>query len=73
LLLVAVDKELEVRTPLERNSGGGKDDRRAMIAAHRVKSYSDVSRHFASEPAQSALLGRRPAPRDNKASAAYGN
>ncbi len=54
-LLLAVQQELKVRPPFERNRHCGHDDRGAEIAAHRVNRYANVARH---SQGPTAILGR---------------
>ena len=72
-LLLTVEEKLNVRPALERDRGGGHDDGRPMIAAHRVQRYANVARHpWSDRPGRVA----RAAPgvgRDNSGFAAQGN
>jgi hypothetical protein len=69
--LLAKEEKLDVRTTFKRDGRGGQDDRRPVIAPHRVQRYANVACHSLSDR-PSALPGGA-ARRDNSGSAAQGN
>ena len=69
--LLAIEEKLNVGTAFERYGRGGQDDRRPMIAAHRVQRYTNVARHSLVRPPGAPCPV--PARRDNSGSAEQGN
>ena len=61
--LVTIEKKLDVGTAFEREGRGGQDDRRPVIAPHRVQRYANVACHSLVRPRPGALPGRRGAAR----------
>ena len=70
-LFVAVKEKLDVGTAFERDRRGMQDDRRPVIAPHRVQRYANVARHSLSD--RPGRVARGAARRDNSGSAAQGN
>ena len=70
--LVAIEEKLNVGTAFERDGGGGHDDRRPVIAPHRVQRYANVARHSLVRPPGPRCPGGA-ARRDNSGSVAQGN
>src|SRR5262249_18386225 len=71
-LLFAIEEKLNVGTAFERYRGRGYDDRRSVIASHRVQRYANVARHSMIRPPGPRCPGGA-AWRDNSGFAAQGN
>ena len=49
--------ETRVGPALQRDGGGGHDDARPMVAAHRVQRYANVARHSLVRPPEARSAG----------------